>query len=86
MAATGGTALPGFSITTTVRFSAAFDEPTIAQAEASDSIGRGDNTLVIAPTGSGKTSAAFLGRSTSWLPSSFPPIPSAAAGCCVSHR
>ncbi|MET0965769.1 MAG: DEAD/DEAH box helicase, partial [Nakamurella sp.] len=41
-------------------FTAAFAEPTTAQAGAWDSIGKGDNTLVVAPTGSGKTLAAFL--------------------------
>src|ERR1700722_13791929 len=60
MAATGGAELTGFSEATKAWFSAAFAEPTAAQAQAWRSIGAGDHTLVIAPTGSGKTLAAFL--------------------------
>jgi len=53
-------ALDGFSEATRAWFTAAFAEPTPAQAQAWASIGQGDNALVIAPTGSGKTLAAFL--------------------------
>src|ERR1700756_1506329 len=53
-------ALDGFSEPTRAWFSAAFAEPTQAQAQAWASIGNGENALVIAPTGSGKTLAAFL--------------------------
>jgi ATP-dependent Lhr-like helicase len=60
MAATSGSALPGFSEATRAWFTAAFAEPTQAQAQAWKAIGNGDHTLVIAPTGSGKTLAAFL--------------------------
>src|SRR5579862_7893797 len=52
--------LAGFSAATRSWFAAAFAEPTPSQAQAWESIGRGDNTLVVAPTGSGKTLAAFL--------------------------
>jgi len=52
--------LAGFSKATRAWFDSAFAEPTPAQALAWQSIGKGDNTLVIAPTGSGKTLAAFL--------------------------
>jgi ATP-dependent Lhr-like helicase len=52
--------LAGFSEATRAWFDSAFAEPTPAQALAWQSIGKGDNTLVIAPTGSGKTLAAFL--------------------------
>jgi ATP-dependent helicase Lhr and Lhr-like helicase len=52
--------LAGFSEATRSWFGAAFAEPTLAQAQAWESIGKGDNTLVVAPTGSGKTLAAFL--------------------------
>ncbi|MGC5254827.1 ATP-dependent helicase [Gordonia sp. DT218] len=41
-------------------FTGAFDKPTPAQTGAWKSIADGDNTLVIAPTGSGKTLSAFL--------------------------
>ncbi|MGH8888284.1 MAG: DEAD/DEAH box helicase, partial [Acidothermaceae bacterium] len=50
----------GFSEITKAWFGSAFAEPTTAQVEAWNTIGRGDNTLVVAPTGSGKTLAAFL--------------------------
>src|SRR5580658_6111655 len=60
MAAAGSTTRPGFSEATRAWFSAAFAEPTLAQAAAWQAIGNGEHTLVIAPTGSGKTLAAFL--------------------------
>ena len=41
-------------------FSAAFDEPTPAQAQAWPAIASGEHVLISAPTGSGKTLAAFL--------------------------
>ncbi|MBM2617712.1 ATP-dependent helicase [Actinoplanes sp. LDG1-06] len=41
-------------------FTAAFAEPTAAQAGAWRAVGAGRNALVVAPTGSGKTLAAFL--------------------------
>ena len=41
-------------------FDASFAAPTPAQIGAWEAIGRGDNTLVVAPTGSGKTLSAFL--------------------------
>ncbi len=41
-------------------FAAAFDQPSPIQTQAWESIGQGNNTLVIAPTGSGKTLSAFL--------------------------
>src|SRR5260221_493690 len=53
-------ALDGFSEATRAWFAAAFAEPTQAQAQAWVSIGNGENAVVIAATGSGKTVAAFL--------------------------
>ncbi|HEX4830712.1 MAG TPA: DEAD/DEAH box helicase [Trebonia sp.] len=53
-------ALGGFSPATRAWFEGAFAEPTQAQAQAWRAIGRGDDALVIAPTGSGKTLSAFL--------------------------
>src|SRR5690606_18571993 len=41
-------------------FDASFPGPTEAQAGAWDAISRGEHTLVVAPTGSGKTLSAFL--------------------------
>ncbi|MGO8960236.1 MAG: ATP-dependent helicase [Streptosporangiaceae bacterium] len=57
---TQGPPLADFSAPTRAWFTAAFAEPTPAQAEAWSVIGQGKHTLVIAPTGSGKTLAAFL--------------------------
>src|SRR6187431_3209145 len=41
-------------------FSAAFDAPTKPQQLGWPAIARGDSTLILAPTGSGKTLTAFL--------------------------
>src|SRR5215472_13218484 len=53
-------ALDGFSPATRAWFEGAFAAPTQAQARAWQAIGKGEDTLVIAPTGSGKTLSAFL--------------------------
>ncbi|MDN5895470.1 MAG: DEAD/DEAH box helicase, partial [Nocardioides sp.] len=52
--------LEQFSEPTRAWFTAAFAEPTPAQAGAWQAIGNGRHTLVVAPTGSGKTLSAFL--------------------------
>ncbi|NMO01078.1 ATP-dependent helicase [Gordonia sp. TBRC 11910] len=52
--------LTRFSPATRRWFSDAFDAPTKAQTGAWNAIADGDNTLVVAPTGSGKTLSAFL--------------------------
>ena len=54
------TILGRFSEPTSTWFNGAFPHPTAAQLGAWDSISRGNHTLVIAPTGSGKTLSAFL--------------------------
>jgi ATP-dependent helicase Lhr and Lhr-like helicase len=41
-------------------FEASFPEPTAPQAKGWPAIARGDHTLILAPTGTGKTLAAFL--------------------------
>ncbi|SIR80954.1 ATP-dependent helicase [Williamsia sterculiae] len=52
--------LDRFTEPTRAWFTGAFAAPTPAQAGAWDAIADGDNTLVVAPTGSGKTLSAFL--------------------------
>ena len=41
-------------------FDATYGQPTPPQAQGWPAIGRGEHTLILAPTGSGKTFAAFL--------------------------
>ena len=53
-------ALAKFSPATQEWFTGAFDAPTSAQAGAWEAISSGRHTLVVAPTGSGKTLSAFL--------------------------
>ena len=53
-------ALTRFSPATRAWFTGAFEAPTPAQEGAWDAISSGRNTLVVAPTGSGKTLSAFL--------------------------
>ncbi|MCD6014786.1 MAG: box helicase [Solirubrobacterales bacterium] len=61
---TGATAtstpLEGFSDRTRRWFEASFEAPTPAQAKGWPKIASGANTLICAPTGSGKTLSAFL--------------------------
>ena len=52
--------LSRFTDATRAWFTHAFAEPTPAQIGAWDAISAGDNALVVAPTGSGKTLSAFL--------------------------
>jgi ATP-dependent Lhr-like helicase len=52
--------LARFSPATREWFSGSFAEPTAAQIGAWDAISSGADTLVVAPTGSGKTLSAFL--------------------------
>ncbi|MFN2522541.1 MAG: DEAD/DEAH box helicase, partial [Mycobacteriales bacterium] len=54
------TALDRFSPATRAWFEGAFAAPTPAQEGAWDAISSGRDTLVVAPTGSGKTLSAFL--------------------------
>ncbi|HEX7537811.1 MAG TPA: DEAD/DEAH box helicase, partial [Dermatophilaceae bacterium] len=55
-----GDVLDRFSPATREWFSGSFAEPTAAQIGAWDAISSGAHTLVVAPTGSGKTLSAFL--------------------------
>src|SRR3954454_4349464 len=52
--------LDRFSAATREWFRGSFAAPTTAQAGAWDAISSGNHTLVVAPTGSGKTLSAFL--------------------------
>ncbi len=52
--------LDRFSPATTAWFRSSFTAPTTAQAGAWDAISSGHHTVVVAPTGSGKTLSAFL--------------------------
>jgi len=57
---TNGDVLARFTPATRDWFSGSFAAPTPAQVGAWDAISSGDHTLVVAPTGSGKTLSAFL--------------------------
>ena len=53
-------ALAAFSEPTRAWFATSFPEPTAAQAQGWPAIAEGGHTLILAPTGSGKTLTAFL--------------------------
>ena len=59
-AAGGSGALAQFHPITAAWFRAVFGEPTAPQLEGWPAIARGESTLILAPTGTGKTLAAFL--------------------------
>src|SRR4029079_635249 len=54
------TPMEGFSERTRAWFTASFEAPTPAQAAGWPQIATGANTLICAPTGSGKALSAFL--------------------------
>src|SRR3954447_7267360 len=49
-------------------FTRAFAEPTAAQSQAWPAIATGQHALISAPTGSGKTRAAFVWALGRWVP------------------
>ncbi len=51
---------PAFHPAVTTWFESAFERPTRPQREGWPAIGRGESTLILAPTGTGKTLTAFL--------------------------
>ncbi len=59
-ASSADAALGLFHPITAAWFRAVFDGPTAPQREGWPAIARGDSTLILAPTGTGKTLAAFL--------------------------
>ena len=72
--------LQRFTAPTRRWFTGAFTAPTPAQVGAWNSIADGENTLVIAPTGSGKTLSAFL-----WALDRLAATPDRAAGTRVLY-
>lgn len=68
-----GDPLAGFAEPTRTWFRAAFADATPAQAGAWHAIGSGRHTLVVAPTGSGKTLSAFLASIDRLLTTPPPP-------------
>src|ERR1700679_194832 len=58
--ASDDSALALFHPLTAAWFHAVFDAPTAPQREGWPAIARGDSTLILAPTGTGKTLTAFL--------------------------
>ena len=72
--------LQRFTAPTRRWFTGAFPAPTPAQVGAWNSIADGENTLVIAPTGSGKTLSAFL-----WALDRLAATPDRAAGTRVLY-
>src|SRR5260370_16856701 len=58
--AAGDAALALFHPITARWFRAVFDAPTAPQVEGWPAIARGESTLILAPTGTGKTLTAFL--------------------------
>ncbi|MFD8100730.1 DEAD/DEAH box helicase [Nocardia fluminea] len=73
-----------FSPATAQWFDGAFPSATSAQLGAWDAIAAGENTLVIAPTGSGKTLSAFL-WAIDQLAHRDPPEPGMARGTSVLY-
>src|SRR5271154_7124720 len=61
-------------------FSAVFSVPTPAQQLGWPAIARGESTLILAPTGTGKTLAAFLWCINRLM---FAPVPEETARCRV---
>ncbi len=63
-------------------FEAVFDAPTRPQLMGWPAIARGDSTLILAPTGTGKTLAAFMWAINRLM---FRPVPQAAQRCRILY-
>jgi ATP-dependent Lhr-like helicase len=73
---------PAFHPAVTTWFQSAFERPTRPQREGWPAIGRGESTLILAPTGTGKTLAAFLWCLDRLM---FQPVPDALQRCRVIY-
>src|ERR1700678_3952623 len=71
-----------FHPVTAAWFRAVFEQPTAPQRLGWPAIARGDNTLILAPTGTGKTLTAFLWCLDRLI---FAPPQATAAGCRVVY-
>ena len=80
-----GDVLDRFSVATREWFRSNFAAPTPAQTGAWDAISSGRHTLVVAPTGSGKTLSAFL-WAIDRLATEPPERRPRGAGCSTSRR
>jgi ATP-dependent Lhr-like helicase len=74
--------LQAFSPAVQAWFSAVFTEPTRPQKMGWPAIARGDSTLILAPTGTGKTLAAFLWAINRLM---FSPIPEPSERCRILY-
>ena len=75
-------ALALFHPVTRAWFRAALEEPTAPQREGWPAIARGESTLILAPTGTGKTLAAFLWCLDRLM---LRPAPERSGGCRVVY-
>jgi ATP-dependent Lhr-like helicase len=75
-------ALAPFQPATREWFTRSFDAPTRPQSLGWPAIARGDSTLILSPTGSGKTLTAFLWCLDRLM---FAPVPAKAARCRVLY-
>src|ERR1700683_814279 len=78
----GTTALTQFHPAVPEWFEACFEAPTRPQLLGWPAIGAGDSTLILAPTGTGKTLAAFLSCINRLM---FEPVPDEARRCRVVY-
>jgi ATP-dependent Lhr-like helicase len=81
-AAASEAALALFHPITAKWFRAVFDAPTAPQVEGWPAIARGESTLILAPTGTGKTLTAFLWCLDKLM---MRPAPEAEHGCRVVY-